>query len=191
MEFFEVIKNRKSTRKFSDKKVLKDDVIKMIESARLAPSAANRQNWYFLILEGDEKDDIVDIMQQKLDEDKMLLDNLKHSTKKYRPSSSLNGSICAIKEAPILILALRKNQKEWIEGDYLSMGAAIENMSLTATDLGIDTLWIRDVVYVRNKIVKHLNYNDMDLVSAIAVGYSNEFPYERKKKKIEDIMKWV
>lgn len=191
MEFFEVIKNRKSTRKFSDKKVLKEDVIKMIESARLAPSAADRQNWYFLILAGKEKDDIVDIMKQKLDKDKILLDNLKHSTKKYRPTSSLRGSIYAIKEAPILILALRKNQKEWIEGDYLSMGAAIENISLTATDLGIDTLWIRDVVYVRNKIIKHLKYNDMDLVSAIAVGYSCEVPYERKKKKIEDIMKWV
>lgn len=191
MEFFEVIKNRKSTRKFSDKKVLKEDVIKMIESARLAPSAANRQNWYFLILEGDEKNKIVDIMKKHLDKERKVLDSMKHATKKYRPTSSLHGSIYAIKEAPILILALRKNQKEWIEGDYLSMGAAIENISLTATDLGIDTLWIRDVVYVRNKIIKHLKYNDMDLVSAIAVGYSCEVPYERKKKKLEDIMKWV
>ena len=191
MEFFLVIKNRKSTRKFSDKLVLRESIIKMIESARLAPSAADRQNWYFLVLEGKEKDDIANIMKKHLDKERKVLDSMKHATKKYRPTSSLHGSIYAIKEAPILILALRKNQKEWIEGDYLSIGAAIENMCLTATDLGIDTLWIRDVVYVRNKIVKHLKYNDMDLVSAIAVGYSRELPYERKKKKIEDIMNWV
>lgn len=191
MELNEVIKERRSTREFSNQLVEKEDVLKIIESARLAPSAANRQPWQFLILEGKIKDDVADIMEKYLNRERKVLDSRIYATKKYRPTSSLNGSLNVIRTAPILILVIRKKQKEWLEGDYLSIGAAIENMCLTATDLGIASLWIRDVVYVRNKIIKFLKYDDFELVCGLSIGYSMEFPYERKTKKIEDIMKWV
>lgn len=71
------------------------------------------------------------------------------------------------------------------------MGAAIENICLTATNLGLASLWLRDVIYVREKILKAFHYSDMDLISAVAIGISKEFPYKRKKKNLEEIMKWV
>ncbi|MFO7929478.1 MAG: nitroreductase family protein, partial [Candidatus Humimicrobiaceae bacterium] len=45
---FEVIKRRRSIRKFQARKVEPDKIKKIIEAARLAPSASNRQPWRFV-----------------------------------------------------------------------------------------------------------------------------------------------
>ena len=189
MEFLDVIQSRRSTRTFSSSPIKKEDIVRLVESARFAPSAANRQPWIFLILRENKKNKVAHIMQEYLKkENKVLNDKVK--SPQYSATSSLMGSIRVIREAPILILALRKEEQSWLEGDYLSMGAAIENICLTATNLGLASLWLRDVIYVRDSIVKQFSLRDMDLVSAIAIGMSKEFPYERKKKSLEEIMQW-
>ena len=47
MELIEVIKNRRSTRKFKEDIVEREKLELLIDAARLAPSAKNRQPWYF------------------------------------------------------------------------------------------------------------------------------------------------
>ena len=56
--------------------------------------------------------------------------------------------------------------------------------------MNLGSLWIRDIVYTRKEIAQEVGHEDMELVSAVAIGYSIEFPYERKKKILEDIMEW-
>lgn len=57
-----------------------------------------------------------------------------------------------IKEAPILVLIFRPNDKDWIVSDNLSIGACVENMCLRALDFDLGTLWIRDILYVSNEV---------------------------------------
>lgn len=190
MEVNEVIKLRRSTREFKKKKVKKEDILKLIESARLAPSAANRQPWQFVILEKGKKDEIANIMEKELKKQKVEKNSEEDPTKPYDPTSSLIGSIRVIKEAPILILVFREKRDAWLRGDYLSIGCAIENICLTATDLGLSSLIIRDIVYTNDLIAKSVHHEDRELVVSISIGYSKEFPYERKKKKLEDIVEW-
>ncbi|MDD3876890.1 MAG: nitroreductase family protein [Bacteroidales bacterium] len=52
--FTDLIKKRQSTRKFSGKPINKDDLIKCIEAARLAPSASNSQPWKFIVVDDPE-----------------------------------------------------------------------------------------------------------------------------------------
>jgi nitroreductase len=47
MEFFEVIKKRRSIRKYSEKKVPQDVMNKAIDAALLAPNSSNMQTWQF------------------------------------------------------------------------------------------------------------------------------------------------
>ena len=47
MEFFEVIKQRRSARKFKDTTISKEIIDNLLESARLAPSGGNGQGWLF------------------------------------------------------------------------------------------------------------------------------------------------
>ncbi len=66
MELDKAIQERRSTREFSSEPVAKEDIYKLIESARLAPSAGNRQPWFFVILEGDIKNKVASIMEEQM-----------------------------------------------------------------------------------------------------------------------------
>ena len=50
MDVFEAIKSRRSIRTYESEPVPEDKINKMLEAAKLAPSASNRQNWEFIIL---------------------------------------------------------------------------------------------------------------------------------------------
>lgn len=54
MDFFEVIRNRRSIREFSDKPVASKDIETCLEAARLAPSATNSQPWRFFVVKSPE-----------------------------------------------------------------------------------------------------------------------------------------
>lgn len=54
MDFFEVIRSRRSIREFSDERVSSKDIETCLEAARLAPSATNSQPWRFLVARSPE-----------------------------------------------------------------------------------------------------------------------------------------
>lgn len=190
MNFDEVIKLRRSTRSYCTKKVKKQDIYSLVECARWAPSAANRQPWLFVVLENDQKNKVADIMEKHLKNVDIPLDESENATHAYIPTTSVKESIKVIREVPILILVFRKRGDDWKEGDYLSIGCAVEHMCLKATDLGLGSLWLRDVIFTRDKIANHLGYENLELVTGLAIGYSNEYSYERFKKTLDEILIW-
>ena len=60
MEMLGAIKKRRSIRKFSDKRISEDNINKILEAARWAPSGLNNQPWKFKILK-EEKEKIAEL----------------------------------------------------------------------------------------------------------------------------------
>lgn len=189
MQLKEVIEKRVSTREYSIEKVNKKDIEELLDAARLAPSAGNRQPWHFIVLQGETKQKVADILLKHYKKEKNVKDSA-CATEEYIPVMSLVNSIRVISEAPVLILVFRENNDNWHDGDYLSIGCAVEHIALRATDLGLGTLWVRDVIYMKKEISKLFKKDNMDLVTGITIGYSTEYPYERKKKSLEEIVQW-
>ena len=185
MELIETINNRRSIRKYKDIDISKDVIEDLINSARLAPSAKNRQPWKFMIVKGTIKNKIADIMLEQLKKSEVSLER-----KLYNSNSSVKATAYIIKEAPILILVFKPKEDNWIIGDSLSIGAAIENICLRATDLGLGSLWIRDIAYTQKQIAELVNKKNMELISAISIGLSNENPRQRPRKKMNEILEW-
>jgi nitroreductase len=50
VDVYEAIINRKSVRAFQDREVSEDSISRLLEAARLAPSASNRQEWRFIVV---------------------------------------------------------------------------------------------------------------------------------------------
>ena len=50
MEFVDVVKKRRSIRKYKKDPVPKKMILEVLEAARLAPSAGNRQPWHFIVV---------------------------------------------------------------------------------------------------------------------------------------------
>ncbi|WP_456452334.1 nitroreductase family protein, partial [Thermococcus sp.] len=55
MEFFEVLRKRRSVRRFQNKPVPKKLVEKLLEAAFLSPSSFNRRPWHFIVVDEEEK----------------------------------------------------------------------------------------------------------------------------------------
>lgn len=185
MELIETINNRRSIRKYKDIDISNDVIEDLINSARLAPSAKNRQPWEFMIVKGIVKNEIADIMLEQLKNSKVNLER-----KLYNANSSVKATAYIMKEAPILILVFKPKEDNWIIGDSLSIGAAIENICLRATDLELGSLWIRDIVYTQKEIAELVGKKDMELISAISIGFPNENPRQRPRKKLNEILEW-
>ena len=110
--------------------------------------------------------------------------------KRINAPSSVNPTANVIKQAPILVLIFRPKDDNWIVGDNLSIGACVENMCLRATDLGIGSLWIRDIVYVSKQVAEILGHGELELNCAVAFGVPNESPNPRPRKQLKNLMEW-
>ncbi len=185
METLEAIENRRSIRHYKKEDIKNEIVEDIINCGRLAPSAKNRQPWFFVILKNKMKDNVANLMiEDTLNNHEFIEKNI------FKSESSVNPTADTIKQAPILILVFREPSEVWIEGDCLSIGACIENMCLRARELGIGSLWIRDTVYVAESIAEMVGYNHLELNCALALGYTEQFPKMRKRKEMHEIIKW-
>ncbi len=185
MNTIEAIENRRSIRNFKADKISKEIVEDILNCGRLAPSAKNRQPWYFVIVQDEMKNKIADMMiNYTINKDDT------NERKKLDCASSVNPTANAMKQAPILVLVFREKNDNWIIGDNLSIGACVENMCLRATDLGIGSLWIRDIVYVSEDVAKMLGHGDLELNCAVSFGVPNQNPKQRPRKELKEIMEW-
>jgi nitroreductase len=185
METKKAIEERRSIRGFKNEDISREVVEDILNCGRLAPSAKNRQPWYFVILRNDMKDKVADLMieyTQKNDESE--------ERKKLNAPGSVNPTADVIKQAPILVLIFRQEDDNWLVGDNLSIGACVENICLRATDLGLGSLWIRDIVYVSKQVAEMLGHGDLELNCAVLLGVPNQNPKQRPRKELKDIMEW-
>ena len=114
MLFEEVIKKRRSIRKYIDKDISIDIINKIIWAGTLAPSAHNRQPWEVIILK-ENKNKVSELMR-----DYYL---------KYSPDVSINKTADTIDRCNTLLLVYCNNFEQY-DYNLLSMGAMIENMIL-------------------------------------------------------------
>jgi nitroreductase len=168
LEVFEAIKRRRSIRKYEEKVVEKEKLLTVLEAARLAPSAMNRQPYAFVVIK--EKETI-----EKL-------------------SSACNQEWIA----PTIIVVCAFPEKAWIRDDgekYWKADAAIamNNISLQACNEGLGTCWI--AAFKEEKIKEILEIKPEAKVLAMTpLGY----PAEKKgpvtnRKTIDELVhyeKW-
>lgn len=185
METKQAIEERRSIRKYLDKKVPRDIILDILNCGHLAPSAKNNQPWYFVVVNNKLKDQIVNIMLN-------FVKNLDENQKGEYNTVVFTSQI--IKKAPHLILIYKKKSKDlnWLINDTLSLGAAIENMCLRATDLNIGSLWIRDIDCVSKEIERLITIpnQDLELSSALTIGYKDQSPHARPRQDLNTLIKW-
>ncbi|MBR1567823.1 MAG: nitroreductase family protein [Lachnospiraceae bacterium] len=188
---------RKSIRKYKPDPISEEDLRTILEAGRVAPSAKNRQPWEFIVFTGTPKDEVLTQMEKGIEKQKKSL----FMPKKFKQGmASADNTLRIMREAPVIILVLNirhgnpylpvfagKRVSEIL--DTLSIGAAIENMLLAATQLGIGSLWIGNTVYAHKEITSYLGTKHQ-IAGAIALGYANETPEGRPKKSLDEIVSY-
>ena len=167
MEFEEVIKNRFSCRKFSDKIIKQDVLNKILEVGRIAPTAKNNQPVKIYVIQSDEA-------IEKIDKATMC---------RYGAKTVL--LICGDKET-----AFKENEYSSYEMDS---SIVTTHMMLEATNLGVDSLWIR--LFDGDITRREFNIPENIIpVCLLALGYKKEECNPSKlhsiRKNIEDLVEY-
>lgn len=179
MEFFEVIRSRRSIRRFEPRPVEPELLDQLLESARICQSADNRQPWRFLPISGEDLNAVSDIVLSLFEEREVP-----------REDDAFTSQFAArvIRNAPLLILCFYERTNGRLDSDYLSIGAAMEHICLTATDLGLGAVWIGDTFHTKEKIAAYVGHPELTLVGCIAVGHPAEHPDPRPRKTMDEIL---
>lgn len=189
------ITERRSIRKYKNEPVSMNDIETILQAGIYAPSAKNRQPWKFYVYSENKKRELLDVMESGLIRERdvrRLLPNSHHGL------SDAFNTLRIMREAPILIIVENTNGKSpYTEIDVdsrvteicdtLSIGASIQNIILTATELGYGTLWIANTCFAYEELVKFANIEGQ-LVGAILLGVSNEKPSQRPRKQFKDVV---
>lgn len=197
MDLLNAILARRSIRKFSDKEIPIDILEQVLDSAVQAPSAKNRQPWKFIVITNKEKPAMINAMIEGIANEKNCTGLLPNSIPFI---SGAEHTMRVMEQAPITVFVFNTEEKHFwdeksIENKFFEManiqsiGAAIENMLLTATALGIGSLWICDIFFAYREICQWLN-ESTQLIAAISFGYSDENPNARPRKELRDIVEW-
>ncbi|MEI6132712.1 MAG: nitroreductase family protein [Bacillota bacterium] len=164
MEFFEVVSKRFSSRAYMDQPVEKEKLDRILEAARLAPTACNRQPFKIVVVKTIDKQE--------------ALSECFHSKFIY--------------QAPLIIGIFAKIDESWVRGDghnFYDVDAAIvfDHLILAAAVQGLGTCWIGS--YKPEKIKEFFGLaKEYEPVAFTPLGYSSDVKTDKGRKAIEDLV---
>jgi nitroreductase len=158
MDVLEAIRTRRSIRKFRPKPIPNEKLKTILEAGRLAPSAGNRQPWFFVVVKDPER-------------------------KKALAMAAGNQTFIA--DAGVIIVALGDPEASprWFRQDPM---IAVEHMVLATTGLGYGTCWIG--AFDEEEVKRLLRVsNVLTVIALLPIGFPNESPLSRPRKPLKEI----
>lgn len=163
MDVMTAIKERRSIRRYSQQPVEDEKLLKVLEAARLSPSAKNAQAWKFIVVR-----------------DKKAIAKIA-STSKYT----------FIGQAPIILVSCgTEAESVMLCGQYrytVDLSIATAYMILEAYEQGLGTCWIGSFDETKVKEILGIPEN-VRVVAITPLGYPLEVPVQRPRKSLEDIV---
>lgn len=167
MNFLELARKRCSVRQYGDRSVEPEKVDYVLEAARLAPSAVNKQPWRILLIESEEK--------------RLQLQNCYDRE--------------WFKQAPLYLIVCGNHAESWKRAedgkDHVDVDVAIltEHLCLAAAEQGLGTCWVCNFNVARCKQLFNLP-EDLEPIVLLPLGYpadESAFEGEKKRKALTEI----
>ncbi|MBT3329558.1 MAG: nitroreductase [Nitrosopumilus sp.] len=165
MSFYDVVKNRRSVRTFTNKKISESKINKILKCASMAPSALGFQSYKIFVIKNKfMKEKLIKAThdQTYVDTDTVLVFCVE--PKKIRNTMGPKGEhLFALQDATI--------------------AAAYAQMAVTAE--GLHSIWIG---HLNEKMVKEIIKTKLRPVCILPIGYSTEKPQHKDEKKLSVIV---
>ncbi len=164
MELMKVIEKRRSVREYQSREVSDEILNRILEAARLAPSARNRQPWKFIVV---------------------------RDPKRRRELAEAARNQSFIGKAPVVIVgvALDPNHimSSGVPAYAVNMGISMEHIALAAQNEGLGTCWIGG--FSQEEVKKILGVPDAYKVACLMpMGYPADSQGTRIRKPLEEII---
>lgn len=199
MELHDAIYKRRSIRRYTEETIPVQQIFDLIDAAAQAPSAKNRQPWFFYVINDSEtKRRFISQMNGGID---ALYERYCQASVPRPDILSAKNSVRIMEQASTIILVkyvihynmYHNDGVHWpihaadIEvSDLLSIGAAVQNMLLAAEEMHLGSLWVCDIFYAYPELIRFLE-TDAPILSAVCIGYPAESPAKRPRLSVQDI----
>ncbi len=195
-DVLKVIRNRRSVRTFDDREVSDSDIRRVLQAANQAPSAHNQQSWRFIVVSGAKKQDLSNLVN-------------KRASEFTKPSSVLlRMAARSLSSAPVVIgvvntgeLIRRSTELFGMEGkntfdffrtmEIQSSAAAVENLLLAATSLGISSVWLGVLFLIKDEVLALLDEPEGEFMAVVPLGYSTKTYATPAKKSLDIKVKYL
>lgn len=168
MNFEDVIKSRISTRSFKNDKITREELEKILNAGRLAPTAKNNQPQKIYVVESREGLEKIDRISR-----------------------------CRYNAPTVLMICADKTQA-WQKEDYSSyeMDTSIvaTHMMLEATNIGVDNIWI--MLFDKEMLKKEFNLpSNIEPVCLMPLGYRSDdykaSPLHYNRKSLDETIEYI
>ena len=174
INFSDLVKHRQSDRAFDSRPVEKEKLMRILETARLAPSACNSQPWHFIVVDEPElKNEVADATSNRVL-------GLNHFTK----------------QAPVHLIVVEEKVNlssgfgGWMKDKnfaHIDIGIVAAHICLAAEEEGLGSCILGWFNEERMKKLLHIPDKRRVLLD-IVIGYSSQDKRDKKRKAIEEIV---
>jgi len=195
-ETMRTIKARRSVRTYAKDEVTDEQVKVLLQAANMAPSAHNQQAWRFIVLRGEKKAELAQLVTAK-------------AAALPRPAAALlRMGAKSILSAPVVIAVantgdlirhgtdLFQVEKDMAHDFFRTMeiqssAAAVQNILLAATSLGLGTVWLGILYLIKDDVLRFLGEPEGEFMAVVPVGVPvkigsgpTKHPLEMKVKEL-------
>jgi nitroreductase len=174
-ETMRTIKARRSVRTYAKDEVTDEQVKVLLQAANMAPSAHNQQAWRFIVLRGEKKAELAQLVTAK-------------AAALPRPAAALlRMGAKSILSAPVVIAVantgdlirhgtdLFQVEKDMAHDFFRTMeiqssAAAVQNILLAATSLGLGTVWLGILYLIKDDVLRFLGEPEGEFMAVVPVG---------------------
>jgi nitroreductase len=167
LNVIDAVKFRRSVRDFSEKKLESNKLVKILEAARLAPSAFNRQEWRFVLVKDAE------------------------TIKKLVTEAK---SPPFVSKAPVVIVACAKSNGPVMSCGQpcyvIDVAIALDHLSLAAVEYGIGSCWVS--LFDETKVREILRIPDeVRVIALMPLGYPlKPLPSDKKRLPLAQLVRF-
>jgi nitroreductase len=185
---FNILKTRRTVRKYRPTAVPKEHLLKILDAARMAATAGNQQPWKFLVIQDPEKlvrlraetlAGALKAIEEREKTSKEKLDAAKENAKKYYEG---------ILSAPVYVAVLVDSKAKYPDFILYDGTLAAANLMLAARALGYGTAFLTSAI-PEDKLRAFLKLPEQyKLICFTPIGVPEEWPPAPPKKPLEEVV---
>jgi nitroreductase len=195
-QVLQTIQARHSIRMFTDQSVDEAELLAVLNAANQAPSAHNQQSWRFIIIRDEKKRRLTELI------------NVKAALFPKSASVLLRMASRSIASAPVVIAIANTGEliehgtklfamEHRISFDFFrtmeiqSSAAAVQNLLLAATSLGLATVWLGILYLIKDEVLELLQEPHGEFMAVIPMGYPARLTKGPKKRSLDSLIKYL
>jgi coenzyme F420-0:L-glutamate ligase / coenzyme F420-1:gamma-L-glutamate ligase len=199
-DLLSLMQARRSIRRFTRQAVAREDLLRLIEAARWAPSNHNRQPWKFMVIE--DANQIQAMAREVREALEVRLKSLPALASPFADELARHGTVFA--QAPMLLAVLHKqpvgfsaallaglSDPALVSGEPLSVAMAVQNLLLAAQALGLGACVLTPPLLASSALASSLALPaGYHITCLVALGHPDEAPEPPRRKALEHIVEF-